>query len=366
MTQDLNPRLFFHAALLAGTKLCLLPVGRVSLERPVEISPGFVLYPAGHLTREDLRVVSVPEEAYEEAWRRYGTTTDDGQRVLEATGEDLAWLKSHATQVTAEAFFNSALLGFTIDVNWDRFLGPTTHADHLSILEEAMACGERVFDLVRFHYCNPFTTVTLPGKVGLLSPSQFSAGLFYALEDHESYIIAGEVITHQIVVGLGLEIGAHVSVEPLAHGEVGHIARQGLMLYTQALEASTETAKFIQLMNLIEFLAEPDRYQGMADAKRAIGRHVAKDLADYEAIMEDFKYLSSRGGVSGPNDGLRHNIVHVGKRLETLIGPEERIAVFKRLARYVCVPLGHMMDRSASSWGDIEAFRYAAGEKLGF
>ena len=49
-------------------------------------------------------------------------------------------------------------------------------------------------------------------------------------------------------------------VEPARDGEVGAVARHALRMYSEVLEASTETSRFIQMMTLIEFLAAPNDF----------------------------------------------------------------------------------------------------------
>jgi len=199
-----------------------------------------------------------------------------------------------------------------------------------------------------------------------LQDSGFCAGLFYAPEDHESYIIAGEILTHQIVAGIGLDVTGPLKVSRPGNGEVGSIAAHALRMYSEALEAANETSRFVQLMSLIEFLAVPDEFVTMKEAKKLIARQIARNQADYDEIVQDFLYLSSEGGSSKePKRGLRHNIVHCGKRLEDLADKTERIAVFKRLARYVGATIEVLLDHGDEDWGAIETLRSVAMAELG-
>src|SRR5690606_5597682 len=115
-------------------------------------------------------------------------------------------------------------------------------------------------DLVRFENCKMGLADHLPGRAGLLGDTGFCAGLFYAPEDHESYIIAGKVLTHQVVAGIGLDLTGAPMVRPVGEGEIGSVARHALRLYSEALEAATDTSRFVQLLSLIEFLAAPEDY----------------------------------------------------------------------------------------------------------
>lgn len=251
-------------------------------------------------------------------------------------------------------------------LDWGRFLLPESHEVHLEMISKAIARAEEVIDLVKFYYCRIDLTQTLPGRVGYLPRKGFSAGLFYTLEDHESYIVAGEIVTHQIVVGLGLELDNIDTSPDIGCGEIGHIARHGLRMHTIALEAANDTTKFIQMMTLIDYLAEPDIFIGMQDAKKRIGRHVAKDRGEYDEIMEDFKFLTSEGGKpGGSHKGLRHNIVHLGKRLEDLLDKPERQKVLQRLDRYASIVLQDLIERSDKDWDAIITYRKERGVELG-
>ena len=111
-------------------------------------------------------------------------------------------------------------------------------------------------------------------------------------------------------------------------------------------------------MNLIEYIASPFAYIKMTDVKKQIARHVAKDLTEYNSILEDFKFLTSEpGSAIGPNNGLRHNIIHMGRNIEDLIGIEERAEVFSRLISYTAIPIHDMIRLSAEEWEAIEKLR---------
>jgi hypothetical protein len=342
-----------------GDRLCFLPISRVLVETAGWLAPGIALFPPDAIAAEELRVVEWPARSFEQLMR--GT---DGSAIA-LSGDALHWAKSAATNIDLPEFFSSALLGFKSRLDWDGFLMPKSHEAHLDMLRTEMEMCERIFDLVRFEQCNLWTPQKLPGRAGLLQNTTYSAGMFYSPEDHESYLIAGEVATHQLLLGIGTDMSG-VFVAPLGSGELGALAAHALRLYSEALEATSETSKFVQLMAMIEFLADPNDYTKMQDAKKAIGRQIATDRAHYEAIQQDFFRLATEPGpVHIPKQGLRHNIVHFGKRIEDLTTPEERKAIFHRLARYVGVPIQQMIERSGEAWSSIEAIREEAKLRLG-
>ncbi|TWB39640.1 hypothetical protein FBZ90_110104 [Nitrospirillum pindoramense] len=204
---------------------------------------------------------------------------------------------------------------------------------------------------------------TLPGPAGYLEQQGFSAGLFYSLTNHESYIIAGQIISHVVVVGLGLDMESLQLDDYPKGGQVENLARHGLRLYSAALTASDDTAKFMQLMTLLEFLSNPDNYEKMEKTKKCIACHVAHDPSEYDQIMNDFRFLTSDQNT--PNRGLRHNIVHLGKRLEDLLSADEREAVLKRLDRYVGITLEDFIERGDADWETIDKYRKTRRSALG-
>jgi len=345
-----HPRIVFRTYLEAGQALCLLPLGRVLVEAPTQLSQTLMLYPPHFFTPQDLRVVSYPAYEFREIERR-------------GNGDSLPWGQSAASMVELDNFLGSALLALPIELDWSTFYQPETHAVHLEMISAAAARAEMVLDRVRFDYCRMDLPDTLPGPAGYLAQEGFSAGLFYSLKDHESYVIAGQVITHTVVIGLGLDMDSVGPVDAPDGGEVGNLARHGLRLYSAALAAPDDTAKFMQMMVLLEFLSDPDRFQVMQKAKKPIARHVAKDREEYDAIIADFRLLTS--DESTPNRGLRHNIVHLGKRLEDLLDHAARRDVLRRLNRYVCVTLQDFIERGDADWQTILNYRQERGVALG-
>jgi hypothetical protein len=361
----MHPLSYFRDSVLRGEKLSLLPVSRVLVEQPTELGSGVVIYPPNWIDPNDLRVVSWPERDFHELLRKNGKRLEDGNVSIQAQGADLTWFKSAATRIDLPEFFGYALVGLTAEIDWEAFLAPASHEAHLQLIARAAEQAESVFDVVRFYYCNPTEIDTLPGKVGFANRAGFSCCLFYDLSDHESYLIAGKFLTHDIVAGQGLDMTGIGRLPVLARGEVGNVARHALNMLSQAIEANTDTSKFVQMLAVIEYIADPDRFIKMHKVKGAIGRHVARSRTEYNEIIEDFRYLTSEGETVQPNRGLRHNIVHLGRRLDDLLSPDERKKVFKRLSRYVGVPLEHLINHSADDWSVIEKLRHEAGVRLG-
>ena len=64
-------------------------------------------------------------------------------------------------------------------------------------------------DIIRFHFCRIDLPDTLTGQVGTRNGScSYSGALLYTPLDHESYLIAGSVVSHITVKGIGLQLDA--------------------------------------------------------------------------------------------------------------------------------------------------------------
>ena len=355
-----DPIAFFSPELMEGRILCLLPLTRVHADCAVLLCEKMVFYPANSIRPSKLRVVWEPKREYERFEAKNHAMHPE---YATAEGNELHWIKSAATGVTADDLFRSGLLAFTLDLDWQAFLCPESHEAHLDVISTAAAHAEKRLNQLRFDYCRIDLPDTLPERAGLLANRQFSAGLFYRLQDNESYIIAGNVIRQRFVTGMGLELDG-VSIPAFPAGETGNIAQRALQMHTDALEAPNDTAKFINLINLLEYVADPFAYLSMKKTKGTIARHVAGDRSEYEKILEDFKFLTSNA-IEDKNDGLRHNIVHMGKRLEDMLGIVERKAALIRMNHYARIVIDDLLNLSDRSWSEVEQLRITYGKNLG-
>lgn len=321
-----------------------------------------VIYPPGMLSPDALNLVWWPARGKSEL--EYKNRVSD--QVTKLEGDDLHWYKSAATQIERHSLFESTMVAVTVDIDWNQFLEPLSHDFHLDCIASGTSVAEPQMDRIRFELCDPTVPQVVPGLVGFDSGSGFSAGIFYTLEDNEAYLVAGELIPSVMVRGLGLEIDQPVALPPIGDGEMAGATKHALRMYSDALMANTETAKFIQLMNLIEYLASPHEFVKMQKVKGRIALHAAHDHAGYLEILEDFKWLSSEpNSARGPNNGLRHNVVHLGKNIEDLIDYGGRQQVYRRLTRYAASVINDFIRMSGSDWNAVEEFRVSRKEALG-
>lgn len=356
-----NPIDFFSTDLISGKKLCLLPIARMYADYPVWLSEKMVFYPPNYLDQSKLHIVWEPDRELKNFNAKESAIS---AKYIKVEGTELCWMQSAATMVTSEDFLQGGVLAFPMDMDWDSFLSPSSHATHLDFIALAVSYAEKVINHVRFDCCRIDQHETLPERAGLLQNKLFSAALFYNIQDNESYLIAGDVVLQSFTTGLGIDISG-AAVPTLPSGEVKNLVSHALQMHTDALEAPNDTAKFINLVNLLEYLADPSEYIPMKKVKGRIARHVAKTISEYEKIIEDFKFLTSKKDLDGSNIGLRHNIIHLGKRLEDILDAEERKAILIRMDRYASMVIEDLLNMSDSNWSDVETLREAYGEKLG-
>lgn len=177
----------------------------------------------------------------------------------------------------------------------------------------------------------------------------------------KTYAVADQFPTPPVIItkGLGLEL------EPLeAHhfpgdGEVGHIARHALVLYSDLLQAENETAKFMQALSLLEFLASPFDYQNFKEVKKVISRYAAKSAAEYARLLERFIELTGKKSEeTGEITGLRTRIVHMGDSIERLVPDRnDRVKLFRELDGYIRSVLDHMIAHSEHAYDDYQQIR---------
>ena len=334
--------------LKTGARLCVLPVPRLLLEQPINVPTNYTLYPQGSIDIAELRVVSWPQREFEE--------------VVRTGGGSLPWTQSAATQIFSDEFLAHSLIAFPIRLNWEHFLDPPDHEYHKDVIREASERAETALDIIRYEFCRLDLPDTLPGRAGTLSGGNpFSCALFYDLSDHESYVIGGQTVTHQLVAGLGLELPGSLTSQEIKNGEVGNIVRMALGLFSASLEASSLTSKFVQAMSLLEFLGNPNPNArlGMKKARPQIAVHAARDKASYESVSHDIKRLSDE-------NSLRTAIVHKGERFENIIaGKADQAALFRRLQGYIGKIIFDLIELSDASWSAVEEFRRAKMVRLG-
>jgi len=339
-------------------RLILMPVSRLMVEEPRTLGD-FRVFPPGYADLTSLRPIF--NQTLGDAPNESGVTTLSGQNLREA-----------ATSLTGfgiDILSNSPLVAFTTSLDWNAFLS-ASHDDDINMLLSLSRRAERAFDMVRYHLCRFDLPDTLPGVVGSWDGSgPYLGALLYTPEDHESYMIAGDATECAIVAkGLGLELDFDIQ-EPLPRptdGEVAAVAVHALTLFSDAMQSSNDTIKFMRVMTLLEFLASPDEYKNWQKLKGDIVCHCANTKDAYHQLCERFRELTSIEDASGKQQGLRTLLVHHGRYLEDIVPDrKKRRALFRELQTYCGSVLNDMLANRSLTWSAFQDYRSQNKHKLG-
>lgn len=220
---------------------------------------------------------------------------------------------------------------------------------------------------MRLHFCRLDLPDTLPGQVGSWETALPCLGaLLYTRPDNESYLVAGAGSTSAVVAGVGLELNGPPPsplIEP-SPGQVSAVLVHALSLWSDALGAANETAKFIRTMTLLEYLANPDQYSRWQDAKGNIACHCVGSTSDYHQLMLRLKELASHK-IDGIEQGIRTLVVHHGRLLHQIIpNAMARRALFRELQGYVGSVLDDMISNTDMSLDDYQQRRRDLKKRL--
>ena len=110
-------------------------------------------------------------------------------------------------------------------------------------------------------------------------------------------------------------------------------------------------------MTLIDYLGNPFEYQKMQKNKAQIAPFSADSFSQYNKICERFKYLTSKKDENGKEIGLRTNIIHNGKTIESLITEGYKIdLILRELQLYICNFInGILIYSNQNDWAYIES-----------
>lgn len=335
-----------------------MPLTRLLFHESFEID-GFYFFPQGSTDLMSLR--PIPNKTLESAGGRSDVIAIEGQPLREVS--------TSLTGFDLEMLSNSPLVAFNVEIDWDEFL-EANHEYDISLLKLLSSKAERALDIIRLFYCRLDLPNTLPGQIGSWEGSGEHLGaLLYSPEDHESYLIAGAAVESSVIVrGLGLELDTKplLALPSPIDGDVSGVVLHGLSLYSEALNSSNETIKFMRVMTLFEFLASPDEYQNWKKLKGDIACHCARDKASYLGLCERFRALTSIEDASGKQIGFRTLIVHNGKLLpELLPSIKERTSLFRELQGYAFAVLTDMLSNAAASWEEYIEHRLQLKRGLG-
>jgi hypothetical protein len=313
-----------------GVHLAVMPIARVTLESPMNIVQSkTIFYPAGFANLDALNVIPNDPKS-----------------------SSLAEFQSAASRVNLETFEQHALVAFPVTVDWDA-LWRTSHQSHLEFIRYLSAViDEECLNVIRYLQCRIEPVDALPGRAGQIESNHMMSGaLLYNAARMQAHIIGGAAFTHFVTRGLGLPITSVDFDSFPRDGEVGHIVRQALSLYSELIEVNNATSKFIHALSLLEYLADPDKFQKFKEVKKIVARYAARDRDGYNRILARFEELTHKEDPTSKAElGYRTRIVHMGDRLEAVIpDSESRRALFEELDGYIRSMIDHMIAHSSHS-----------------
>lgn len=339
--------------------LVIMPVARLQFDDAFAID-GFHFFPPESIDLEVFNPVPI----------KTIVSVQDMSGVTALEGLDLREVATSLTGFGLEVLASAHLVAFTTEIDRDEFLDGD-HQYDISLLKLISSKAERALDIIRLFYCRLDLPDTLPGQVGSWDGSdQYLGALLYSAEANVSYLIAGAAVESSIVVrGLGLQLdGAPILAIPSSSdGYVAGVVLHALSLHSEALNASNETIKFIRMMTLFEFLANPDEYQNWKKVKGDIACHCVNDRVSYLKLCERFRELTSIEDAGGKQIGIRSLIVHNGKLLPELIpNQKERVLLFRELQGYAFKVLNDMLLNTGLTWDEYVDHRVKLKSNLGF
>lgn len=244
-----------------------------------------------------------------------------------------------------EDFFNSAFIVFPIDIHKNLPFGNFSLDEKREILNINLTQAEEVINVFKYIYCNLDKTSLLTQKAGYIN-NIYSGMLIYDPELRNSDFIKEKYRVNSEFVGKGLIVNLNEVKEMLDKytvilkedcGEVGNIIKHALRLYSNIVEASNYTNKYVQALSLIEYLSNPFEFEKMQKLKGHVIAFSVDNKKSYHKLSERFKLLTGLKDEQGIEIGYRTNIVHNGKLIEQLLNkPYESEFLIKELQYYIC------------------------------
>jgi len=318
----------------SGWHLAAMPIARVKIVNPVFFPNGGAIYPP---QVAQLQVLS----------------TKPNQK----NSENRAELCSAESGIDVRTFERQPLIVIPCRFDWDLFVN-ASHQGHLHFIRSLSELIDRTFlEFMRYRKCRLDSTDSIPGRAGQTKDNPRMAGaLVYNDSVRESRIVGGAVFPHAIWNGLGMPITQPEWNEMPTEGEVGKIVEHALFLYSNLLETPSLSAKFMQAVGLLEYLAFPFEFRPLKKVRAVVVRYSARTPSDLDRLTKRFQ-----NDLFGP-DGYRTQIAHNGKRVEDLVPNRcDRIELFKELDGYIRSMIDDMLNYPEMAWEEYAERRKHSG-----
>jgi hypothetical protein len=235
---------------------------------------------------------------------------------------------------------------------------PGSISSDLQIMNTAISKASIIIDYIKFEFCSLVAPKTMPARLGQVSSGETLLLMYNGKGSPFTRIIDTTIYSNTLTAGVGLDLNSEVFTDfnllNADVGEVGNIAKQALRMFSNALEENDNTGKFIEIMRLFEFIADPNSFTKFQKVRTKIASHIVENSSDINRLQDEFKYYSS-----GDNeDGLRTEIIHNGKSIEILI-PEssKQIDLFNTLQLYITKCIRDLICFYNKSWAELEDIR---------
>jgi len=269
-----------------------------------------------------------------------------------------------ASGVDPGVIADHVVIAFPVSFRWETIYN-TSYQSNLEFIRLLSETADRLcLDVMRFHLCRLAVPDALPGRAGQLDSNHMMAGaLLYNAARQEARVLGGAAFTHIVTVGLGLPLESVSPSDFPQTGEVGNVVRQGLALYSDLLEANNQTAKFIQSLALLEFLAIPDDYAQFKKVSPIVRRYLTDDDQENARLKDRLTELTGKRAPStNAHLGYRTRIIHIGDRLSDLVpDADDRKQLFEELDGYIRAMINHMIAHSALDWPSYMEIRDRMG-----
>lgn len=225
------------------------------------------------------------------------------------------------------------------------------------ILRKAINKTRGIVDFIRLRFCDVNDKKTMIGRVGQLKNGNTvlamvsQHGLF-------SRIVKSDIYGNVLSSTKGVTIDDMTFLRDLSIFKpdiniTGNVAIRSLHLFSNALENTGNTDKFIEFMRLFEFIAYPLTYEQFKKVRTKIAQHLVVNSYDETRLAEEFKLYTSGDN----NDGYRTQIIHVGKQLEDILTDDEISSLLGRLQYYIIKCIDDLLTNYNKTWDELDSFR---------
>lgn len=264
----------------------------------------------------------------------------------------------------------STLVMFLITEEVKYPLGADENNQYLTkCIEEA----HTLLDLIKYYYCGYDKPEMHPAPPGLIEGGTSTMiNMIPALYVNRFY--REKILTYTNQAGRGLKVDDLSFLQKYLGifeevNEVGQILKQALRLNRIILDLNDFTAKFVQIMSLLDFLAFPETYKNFSEAKEKVIIHIINSNDEFERLKNRFNELTGKKEYDEAGKikyiGIRTRIVHLGETLDRILPSKYEInCLFQELQKYSYAVLNDMFRYIYSTWDEFEQFRFVKKDAI--